>query len=282
MYNLTYWEYVCDGGSGGGGGGNPPGGGGNPPGQGDPGYYSCPSTVSVANLRVDATMVGDSGYVVGTTTGDWTLTVRITGPGAVSYELSGPGAFTFPVDLTAISLGTASYTVTASASAAGCATVSATGTAEIARSSATAIANTSAGFYSLPMGGTFLIGTATISGYDAYEILAGVPAGWNVPTLWSSSAVERVSISPQYQQTQVADVSAWHDIAYTWYFTMLPMQGSYLPADDPWNKTYAASHALWVGPPPVQTTSGLDWVRFTSQGPVVSPVPAPAATATLE
>jgi hypothetical protein len=154
--------------------------------------------------------------------------------------------------------------------------------AVIDRSPVVAQASDSSGFYTIPVGPAFLIGTATISGYDAFDRVTASPTGANLPTLWTQYAVARVTVGPQYLQTRISDATVWHNIGGLAFAAMGPMQGSYWPADDSWNKTYAASQQLWVGQPPVQTNSGIDRIVFDVPGIAASPVPQPNAAATLQ
>jgi hypothetical protein len=154
--------------------------------------------------------------------------------------------------------------------------------AVIDRASVIAQASDSSGFYIVPVGGAFLIGTATIGGYDAFDRVTAWPAGVNFPTLWTQNSVARVAVGPQYSQTRISDATVWHNIAGLAYTGMGPMQGSYWPADDSWSKTYAASQQLWIGQPPVQTNSGIDRIVFDASGIAVSPLPQPNAAATLQ
>lgn len=273
-YVTNYWDLQCGGGGGDQGGGNPPGGGGG---------TSCPSFVAANVSAVDASVVGRTAFIRGIVDSDGTVYASANGPGAGTSGVYGPGAFSLPIDLNPVPTGSNVYTVIATTTGpAACPPVSSSATAVINRSSATAVASSSSGFYTVPIGGAFLVGTATIGGYDAFDRVTATPSGANLPTLWTQRAVARLSVTPQYLQTQLADVTAWHNIGGLDVAAMLPMQGSYIPADDPWDKTYATEQQLWVGYPPIQTSSSVDRILFSGVGIAETPWPQPNATATLE
>lgn len=271
LYITNYWDVECP--SGGGNPGNPPGGGG----------ASCPSYVSVTLPAIDASVVGGTAFLRATIDSDGYVSSRASGPGADTSSVSGPGSFSFPVDLNAVPVGSNTYTVIATAGGSGaCPPVSSFATGLISRSSATAIAPSSSGFVVIPTGGAFLLGQVSIEGYDAYARITASPAGSNLPTLWADRSVARVGVTPVWAQTQFSDVTANHGIGGIDFASMVPMQGSYIPADDPWNKTYSGQQQLWVGYPPVSTDSLLVWIMFPGIGSAQTPLPQPDAATSLQ
>ena len=273
---TNYWEYVCGGGGDGGdpsgGGGNSPGGGGNP----------CPSRISVSISSVNASAIGRNAFIIGTTDSDGTVVVSVSGPGADLSGVSGP-VFSLPVNLDAVPVGSNGYMVTATASGpSGCPAISSSAMAVMNRTSAIAQASDSAGFFTIPVGEAFLVGSATIGGYDAFDKVTASPAGSNFPILWTKNSVAIIAVSPHDSETTISDATVWHTIAGLAYTAMSPMQGAYLPPDDSWHKTYAASQQLWVSQPPVQSNSGIDRIVFDVSGIAASPLPQPNAAAMLQ